>query len=91
MVTENELDNLLVGQKDRILQFLNEGEYRPVVDSLVVVSHMWAECDYAYKGEEILIRLLRDMPNCVSDKNSETHLRAMNLLYWFSQRVTQRG
>lgn len=62
MPTEQEMDNLLVKQKDDIRQYINNGEYDKASSILLVVCSMWQACHYGYKYEELqaLLRTRRD-------------------------------
>lgn len=51
------VDNELVGQKDGILELVNNGEYERALDRLEFVKPLWLKCSYGYKYREILNRM----------------------------------
>jgi hypothetical protein len=59
MIAEYALDNLLVRQKDRILDLCNAEKYEEALTLLDFAEEMWAECSYAYKTREIRDRIRR--------------------------------
>jgi hypothetical protein len=61
MIAEYALDNLLVGQKDRILGLCNAEKYEEALLLLDFTEEMWAACQYAYKTREIRDRIRRDL------------------------------
>ena len=50
-------DNLLVGQKDKVLAMVNEKQYADAVTVLEVLAPLWLANSYAYKLREIAYRL----------------------------------
>lgn len=59
MVTENELDNQLIKQKDELIRMINRKKYDEAAIILAFIKPMWDVCDYGYKWDEIKERLLR--------------------------------
>ena len=51
------LDNILVGQKNKILWLINEGFLSEARAALDVLFPLWSACGYLYKREEIERRL----------------------------------
>lgn len=67
-VPEDLLDNMLVGQKDKILRWVSEMESckdatkfnnlkQRVLGALIIVMDLWSIFEYSYKAEEITERL----------------------------------
>ena len=54
---ESELDNLLVRQKDLILQRVNDGAFNEALAMLDVVRELWLANTYEYKFLEITNRI----------------------------------
>ena len=57
MYDETEIDNCLVGQKDHILQLINNNKLFDAATCLSIVHNMWIATDYDYKFNEIVQRL----------------------------------
>ena len=56
-MTESDLDNLLVDQKNSILRLVNAGEFDRAETALDVVSALWHATRYGYKFREITERI----------------------------------
>lgn len=56
MVSETELDFILVRQKDRILQMIHD-DAPAALRALAVVAELWKAAGYEYKTREILQRV----------------------------------
>jgi len=56
-ITQSELDNALVHQKDMILYHINEMRLDKAQSMLSIVREMWTICGYSYKIVEIENRL----------------------------------
>lgn len=59
MITENELDNQLIKQKDTLLALIRNRKYDEASAILAFVKPMWDVCSYGYKWDEIRDRLLK--------------------------------
>jgi len=64
MLNEAEMDNILVHQKDRILQLINLAKKKENVSILLiaktclqVVQELWEKCNYGYKWKELSDRI----------------------------------
>lgn len=57
MITETDLDNLLVRQKDSIISLINDGRITEAKTVLLTVSPMWIALDYSYKIKELEKRM----------------------------------
>lgn len=57
MLTESELDNILVKQKDRILSLINAGRTDTAREILFIVCDLWFKCNYGYKYQELIDRI----------------------------------
>ena len=57
MPTEKELDQLLIGQKNDILQYIDNGEFEKAQSVLWVVCNLWSACHYGYKYNELCERI----------------------------------
>jgi hypothetical protein len=79
MISEQELDNILVEQKDMMLQLLNDIEKcenpikRAIMQAelmamLKVCANLWVESNYYYKAMEIIGRYER----CISQHSQST-------------------
>ncbi len=55
--TNDQLDNLLVGQKNYILRLINDGELVAATAALSTVREFWDGCGYGYKYAEVSKRL----------------------------------
>ena len=51
------LDNILVGQKDRIIGYIQQGKFEKAIHSLSILASLWNSASYSYKGREICDRL----------------------------------
>jgi len=58
-MTEEELDNILVHQKNRIIEMINRGDLDEARAILNVVFELWVKCDYTYKYHELQERIFR--------------------------------
>jgi hypothetical protein len=61
MVNETELDNILVGQKNRIFWLINSGFFSEAQAALDVVRPLWEASSYSYKIKEIESRLYAEL------------------------------
>lgn len=57
MLTEWEFDNLLVDQKNRIIELVDAGRLLEARAALAVVRDMWVLDNYGYKIQEIEARM----------------------------------
>jgi len=55
-VTETELDNLLVGQKDKIICLIDNEQWMTALRMLMLLRPLWIRCNYAYKMIELVER-----------------------------------
>jgi len=56
MISEEELDNILVKQKDKILDYINYGKEQDIIRvaiQLNLVKELWDACGYTYKWHEL--------------------------------------
>lgn len=56
-MTEAELGNQLVRQKDKIIHMIDHGRTTEALAALSVVREMWESLSYGYKYSELLTRL----------------------------------
>jgi hypothetical protein len=59
ILTESEFDNLLVHQKDAIIDLINNGQTIAAQAALAVVSELWIAHSYEYKIRELTERINR--------------------------------
>ena len=57
LVTEIELDNCLVKQKNMILNLCNQGDWEAAFSALEIVGELWIAAGYEYKLNEIKKRI----------------------------------
>ena len=57
MITESQLDNILVAQKDGILFQINRGDFDAAFAQLACVRELWFACNYGYKFKELIARI----------------------------------
>jgi hypothetical protein len=57
MLTENELDNILIRQKDAVLHLVRQGRHKEARTTIRVLTELWVACSYEYKLDEIMSRL----------------------------------
>jgi hypothetical protein len=57
--TEADASNLVVRQKDAILEMVNENRFAEARATVNVLAEMWARFDYAYKTREVIARIER--------------------------------
>lgn len=57
MITEQQLDFILVKQKDTIISLINSKCFAEAETALLVVEELWMECSYGYKINEIRSRI----------------------------------
>jgi hypothetical protein len=55
-----ELDNILVRQKNAIIEKINDGEFLAALHSLEIVRELWIESNYSYKVDELVRRIEED-------------------------------
>ena len=70
IISEEMLDNLLVGQKDRILSAINDKEYVKAIAMLGAVWELWKATSYSYKGREVCDRLLTQIREAIMGRMS---------------------
>jgi hypothetical protein len=56
--TEAEMDNLLVNQKNRLINMIDSGDTDTALAVLDLLSPLWIECNYSYKAIELLNRAM---------------------------------
>ena len=54
----DDLDNILIRQKDFILQLINTRQYERARACLACVRELWEESDYGYKYKELKQRIV---------------------------------
>jgi hypothetical protein len=52
-LSEDELDTIVIHQKDLILKLIFEEKYDNALATLVVVENFWSQVSYAYKTREL--------------------------------------
>lgn len=55
--TESHLDSILIGQKDKIIDLINQRKHDEARIALNVVKAFWYACNYGYKLEELQKRV----------------------------------
>ena len=74
MISDEHLDFLLVGQKDRIIYLIDNArtqeDIRIVIQILLTLSPMWSACNYSYKTLELTDRLQK-RNKTIRDKTSK--------------------
>lgn len=78
MITESDLGNILVRQKDTILGLIADGakvHQDMAMSQLVILAELWVACDYGYKLRELLCAL-KDTTN----RRSHVHWDCIILL-----------
>jgi hypothetical protein len=63
------VENAVVQQKDVILGHVLDGEYQTALHKLDACALVWKAVDYAYKGNEIALRILLEIreDGCIDD------------------------
>lgn len=66
-MSEEELDNILIRQKDRILKWIDRIPTTPKIDrpvliakisgAILILGELWSTANYKYKTEELLRKL----------------------------------
>lgn len=56
MFTEQHLDNILIRQKDYLINLIDNHLYE-AIPALEVVKELWIACDYTYKLRELENRI----------------------------------
>ena len=57
------IENVLVAQKNRILNTIGEGKHERAIAQLSVLIELWTECDYAYKGKHVATCIVDGIDN----------------------------
>ncbi len=55
--SEGEASNLVVRQKNAILELVNEGKFTEARAVVAVLAEMWERFEYSYKTREIIARI----------------------------------
>ena len=55
--TEATLGNILVRQKDAIIELINDREFEAALDRLSCLQDLWYTCGYDYKFNELITRV----------------------------------
>ena len=63
-LTEEEMDFLLVRQKDKILSLINHQKFREAQLCLDLVKELWFTHTYEYKFDELSNRIQKDLMSC---------------------------
>jgi len=61
IITDDNLDNVLVSQKNRILRLINDGMVSEAQASLDTVRGLWESCGYGYKYRETSERIMQSI------------------------------
>ena len=64
-----ELDNILVRQKDSLIEKINGGEFMEALIILGAVRELWIESGYGYKVNELINRIYCDERIISEEKN----------------------
>jgi soluble cytochrome b562 len=56
-LTSDNLDNILIRQKDKIIDLIDSGKTKEAQAALRVVEELWAACNYDYKTKELRERI----------------------------------
>jgi hypothetical protein len=83
VIEETMLDNVLVGQEDRILSECNKGNYSVACTMLTVVAELWVQTGHSYKGREVANRIIVDI-----DKEIET--MSMDDRFYYPDMLSER-
>ena len=54
---QEQLDFILIRQKDNIIREINQGNLTVAIAKLKLVKELWVDCEYLYKYEELLTRI----------------------------------
>ena len=90
VINETDLSNLLVNQKDRLLDLINDAAHKTVIGeipkvlwTLDLLADMWNVAEYSYKGLDLLERIEDTLQRVklIAHHNSTEVKQAGNLLH----------
>ena len=66
----NNIENVLIHQKDTLLQLVNDWKFEQALELLDFVKELWTVTEYSYKWDEIRKRIVDELNKQI---NSDIH------------------
>jgi hypothetical protein len=54
IIPEDELDSILIHQKDKIIKMIRNGKTEQALGAIKVLTELWYSLNYAYKADELI-------------------------------------
>jgi hypothetical protein len=70
-ISECVLGNVLVGQKNTLLDLVTDKEFEKAFDLLAFVREFWVQTGYGYKGHEIINRAAKALQVALESPNTK--------------------